>query len=133
MKSKSRLLNSLSAAMACGFSFVLSQANAQTFVWTNPDTDGDWPTSSNWDSPPAFGADVTLDFSTLDLLEENLMYMDDDVTVGTLLFGDTDPSHDWILVPGFAATLTLATTTGSPVIDVANRSATLEPVLAGSQ
>lgn len=131
MKSKARSL--FSAASVCCLSLAAPLAHAQTFVWTNPATGGDWPTAANWDAAPAFGADVTLDFSTLDLSEENLMYMDADATAGTLRFADTDSSHDWRLNPGFGTTLTLATTTGNPVIQVDNRTVTLEPVIAGSQ
>ena len=48
--------------------------------------------------------------------------LDGNRTVGTMLFGDTNPSNNWILNAGSPSNsvLTLAVSSGSPLIDVAN-------------
>ena len=120
----------LSVAAALAFTH---SAAAQTYTWTNL-AGGSWGTSGNWDATPTFGSDVILDFSTLDISANTTITLDGARTAGTLKFGDaTTASNDWIVNTGTSGTLTLATTTGSPAIQVVNRVATIGAVLAGTQ
>jgi fibronectin-binding autotransporter adhesin len=106
---------------------------AQTFTWTNL-AGGSWATAGNWNTTPTFGSDVVLDFSTLDITANATTTLDGARTAGTLKFGDaTTASNDWIVNTGTSGPLTLATTTGTPVIQVVNRTATINAVLAGTQ
>lgn len=107
---------------------------AQTSTWTNL-TGGSWGTDANWSSTPTFGTDAVLDFSTLNITAATTTTLDGNRTAGTLKFADaTTASHDWTVNTGTSGTLTLATTsTAVPEINVSNRIATLNAVLAGSQ
>jgi autotransporter-associated beta strand protein len=108
-------------------------ATAQTFTWTNL-AGGSWSTAGNWSATPTFGSDVILDFSTLNITANATTTLDGDRTAGTLKFGDAaTASNDWIVNSGTSGTLTLATTAGTPIIQVVNRTATINAVLAGTQ
>src|SRR2546429_8821974 len=68
-------------------------------------------------SPPRPSSDLIdkpADFSTLDLTADNTVHLDGARTVGTLKFGDTPPSHNWIIDNNnnAANVLTLAVTSG---------------------
>ena len=108
--------------------------SAQTFTWSNI-SGGSWGTDANWTSIPTFGTDVILDFSTLNIAAATATTLDGNRTAGTLKFADaTTASHDWTVNTGTSGTLTLATTSPAiPEINVSNRIATLNAVLAGSQ
>ena len=102
-------------------------------VWTTG-SGGSWPLASNWlHGAVGSGTDVTADFSTLDLSGGSAaVTLDGARTVGGLIFGDTSISHDWTLATGGAGPLTLDVTSGSPAINVANRTATISAVVTGS-
>ena len=74
------------------------------------------------------------DFSTLSITADDTVHMNGPETVGTLLFGDTTPSNNWILDNNNSGgnILTLAVTSGSPTITVNNDTATISAVVAGS-
>lgn len=91
---------------------------------------GDWDISDNWSSSIADGVDAVADFSTLNLAAAATVNINTPHTVGTLLFGDTSPSHNWNLTN---AKLTLASSVGMPIIAVANNTAVFNAGLAGSQ
>ncbi|OYV05012.1 MAG: hypothetical protein CFE26_13850, partial [Verrucomicrobiales bacterium VVV1] len=102
-------------------------------VWVNPNG-GSWPTVGNWSNSTAVsGASSIADFSVLDLTANAAVTLDGARTVGTLVFGDTSPSHNWTLSTGSAGPLTLNTTTGNPVVTVNNQTATLNLVVAGTK
>ena len=113
--------------------FAAKSAHAATFNWTNA-AGGSWATPGNWNSAPTFLADDILDFTTLNITANATTMLDGARTAGELRFADaTTASHDWIVNTGSEGPLTLATSTGTPVISVTNRTATINAVLAGTQ
>ena len=102
-------------------------------VWVNP-AGGSWPTVANWSNSTAVsGISSIADFSVLDLTANAAVTLDGARTVGTLVFGDTTPSHNWTLSTGTSGPLTLNTTTGNPVVTVNNQTATFNLVVAGTK
>lgn len=102
-------------------------------VWINS-AGGAWNTPANWlNGIVANGADNTAGFGTLDLTADATVTLDGARTIGQLVFGDTSPSHNWILNPGAGGALTLDTTTGTPSIAVNAQNATLGLILAGTK
>ena len=125
-------------ALATRPDFADSPETSATYtVWSTPTwltpADGSWLTGTNWSN--AFvpnGADIPVDFSTLDLTADATVSLGAaSITVGTMQFGDTTPSHNWII--GSDGTLTLATSTGTPTIEVVNRTATIHAPVGGTQ
>ena len=109
-------------------------ANAQTTAtWTNPNG-GSWDTAANWGGTvPTWGPDLTVDFSTLNITaNRNLNLTSTGKIVGKIIFGDTTPSHQWIIDSGNGP-LTLQTTTGQPEIQVVAWSSVITVGLGGSQ
>ena len=102
-------------------------------VWTNT-AGGSWPVGPNWlgGAAPA-GSDVIARFDTLDLTTDAAVTLDGARTIGGLKFNDTSASNNWTLGAGTGGALTLAVTSGSPLIHVANPTATIGAVLAGTQ
>ena len=99
--------------------------------WSNP-AGGSWPLATNWyGNAVANGAGVSADFSALDLTSDTTVTLDGSRTLGGLKFGDATPSHNWTLATGTGGTLTLQVTSGSPVINVVNQTATLGTALGG--
>ena len=102
-------------------------AAAVSGTWT-ADASGNWSDSNNW-----FGGNVadgdgnTADFSTINLTADRTITLDAPHTISILKFGDTAPDHNWTLAG--ANTLTLGT---APVINVANQTATISAVIAGT-
>ncbi len=124
-----------SPLLACALASAIA-SHALAATWTNATSAGAWSKPANWASGiiPS-GIDATADFSTLNLLADNTVHLDASFTVGTLLFGDTTPSNNWILDNNANATNTLSLTVsaGSPVVNVVNQSATIAAIIAGSQ
>ncbi|MDD4869525.1 MAG: DUF2341 domain-containing protein, partial [Kiritimatiellae bacterium] len=101
-------------------------------VWTYNGNDN-WTTASRWlNSRIAYGVDEVADFSQVDLSALRTVTLNGDRTIGTIIFGDFMwPDRDRILQrPG---TLTLAVTSGMPVINIVNRTMTNTAVIAGTQ
>jgi autotransporter-associated beta strand protein len=108
-------------------------------VWTGAAADTIWDTVGNWSSSlvPS-GANVTADFSTLDITSDQTVNLNSPRTIGNLVFGDTDTSTaaGWTLANhGIAGnTLTLAGT--APTITVnslgASKNVTISAVVAGT-
>jgi fibronectin-binding autotransporter adhesin len=125
----SRLLHT---SLAAGLLAVTTISYAVDGTWTNS-FGGSWPDPANWlGGNVATGADGIADFSTLDLLFEPTVSLDGARTIGRLRFGDTTPDANWLLSVGTGGPLTVAVTTGAPVVHVANQSATLDVVVAGT-
>jgi len=108
-------------------------------VWTGATADTFWNTAGNWNpNLVPSGANVTADFSTLDIAADQTVNLNSARTIGNLIFGDTDTSTaaGWTLanngVVGNA--LTLAGTT--PTINVAalgtNKKVTISANIAGT-
>lgn len=111
-------------------------AHAVNGTW-NVDANGTWSLSdtSSWlDGTVAEGADFTANFSTVDITAGRTITLSAPLTIGNLIFGDsTNASHDWTLSSSPTSNvLTLDTTTGAPTINVVNRTAQINSVLAGS-
>ncbi len=105
-------------------------AQATDGTWTSL-AGGAWSTTGNWaGSAVADGTNAVADFSTLNITADAVVNSDAPRTVGTLRFGDTTPSHNWELTN---STLTLATSSGVPTIDVSNGSVTIGAALQGTQ
>jgi fibronectin-binding autotransporter adhesin len=99
-------------------------------IWTNT-SGGTWSTAGNWSGGVvANGSDATADFSTLNITANPTVTLDTARTIGNLIFGDAvTASNDWT-VSG-ANTLTLASS-GTPTINVVNRTVTISSVVATS-
>ena len=97
---------------------------------------GTTDTGTNWQggSVPAWGADLTVDFSTRNITDHrNLQLTTTGKIVGKIIFGDTTPSHQWDIVSGNGP-LTLSTTVlARPVIDVVNSTSVITVGLGGTQ
>jgi autotransporter-associated beta strand protein len=99
-------------------------------TWVNT-AGGSWATAGNWSGNNiADGADSTADFSTLNITADSTVTLDGARTIGNLKFGDTTPSHKWILSTG--GPLTLDVTSGTSTIRVNNSTANITLVLAGN-
>ncbi|MEO5714374.1 MAG: autotransporter-associated beta strand repeat-containing protein, partial [Luteolibacter sp.] len=104
-----------------------------SFVWANT-AGGSWPVNGNWvGNAFANGTDVTARFDTLNVTADAAVTLDGARTLGGIRFADTTPSHNWTLNTGSGGPLTLAVTSGNPVISVSNQTTTLNTVLAGNQ
>ena len=102
-------------------------------VWTQS-AGGSWTNDANWqDYTIGTGTNNTADFSTLSLTADRTVTLDGARTIGNLLFNDqAGTKHAWTLNTGSGGPLTLAVTSGMPVISN-NVATTLGVALAGSQ
>ncbi len=116
-------------------------AGAQTATWINANAvstgnSGNWNIGANWQggSAPSWGADLTVDFSTLDLTANRSLNLGSTgKIVGKIIFGDTTPGNQWDIVAQNGP-LTLSTTLlARPVIDVVNSTSVITVQLAGTQ
>jgi len=105
-------------------------------TWINP-AGGLWSTAANWSNNiVGGGANITADFSKLDLTSDAVVTLDTPVVIGNLIFADTAPATagNWILTNSVAGnTLTLQGT--NPMVTVNGSSvvaATLYAVVAGT-
>ncbi|HEX7261409.1 MAG TPA: autotransporter-associated beta strand repeat-containing protein, partial [Luteolibacter sp.] len=106
---------------------------AVTPFWSNP-AGGSWPVATNWlNNGVAHGSAQIADFSTLDLPADAMVTLDGDRSIGGLKFGDTQPSHDWRIDAESGGVLTLAPPSGTPEINVINRTTTINAEMAGNQ
>ena len=99
---------------------------------------GSWNTPGNWvGSTTANGTDATADFSTKDITAAAAVSLDGNWSIGTLKTGDagSSPNQDWTFNAGTPSTskLTLTVSSGAPVINVVNRTATISTVIDGTQ
>jgi autotransporter-associated beta strand protein len=93
---------------------------------------GVWGVPQNWNANTvATGSDQTADFSTMALTADTTVLLDDNYTIGKLMFGDTGGVHNWVVGPA-GMMLTLTTSSNNPVISVNNRVVDLLVTLAGN-
>ncbi len=93
-------------------------------TWIDTTSGGNWFDKSNWSGGTIpNGTDAIADFSTLDIMTDNIVTQPVG-TVGTLIFGDATPSNNWTITG--TSRLTLATSTGIPTIQVTNQTATID-------
>lgn len=113
---------------------LLAQTNG---TWTNATSNSAWSTTTSWSGAlVADGVDAIADFSTLDIAANRTVNLGASRSIGTLIFGDaTTASNNWALANGTGGpwTLTLATSSGAPVIQVVNQTATITALLGGTQ
>ena len=105
-------------------------------TWINTASGGLWSNSANWSGGIiASGTDAVADFSALDLNADNTVHLDGARLIGTLSFGDTSPSNNWLIDNnGVAANdIGLSVSSGTPTINVIDQTATIGVVLFGSQ
>jgi hypothetical protein len=76
-----------------------SRASAGTNgTWIDTTTGGLWSNPANWSGGTiADGQNAIADLSTLNITADNTVHLDTLRTVGTLKFGDTSPSNNWLL------------------------------------
>jgi fibronectin-binding autotransporter adhesin len=113
-----------------------SPSKAANGTWTSSTSGGSWSNPANWSGGTiADGTGSIADFSTLNITADETVHLDSARTVGTLKFGDTVASNNWVLDNNGdpADVLTLATSSGTPTIQVTNQSATISAILAGNQ
>ncbi|MBL9134089.1 MAG: autotransporter-associated beta strand repeat-containing protein, partial [Verrucomicrobiaceae bacterium] len=121
-----------------GGSYSINAASIEVLAETQPlstwtQTAGgaqSWNTAANWiaNTVPTPLAGDTVDFSTVDIAANTTLTLGADRTGGLWKFGDTTGTETWTVNAG--NTLTLAGTT--PTIDVAQNTATLNCVVAGT-
>jgi len=106
-------------------------------TWSNAASNSAWSTTTNWSGGiVANGIDAIADFSTLDIAANRTVNLGANRTIGSLTFGDaTTPSNTWALANGAGGpwTLTLATSSSAPVIQVVNQTATISAIIGGTQ
>jgi autotransporter-associated beta strand protein len=124
------------------YAAMAGQANSQvisgTYVTVSARTwitagGGSWSVGTNWQNggiPDGIGSFA--DFSKVNVAADATATLDGSRTLGTLWFGDSVPSHNWFLNSGTGGTITLSKVSGSPVIGVANQTATINAVLSGT-
>ena len=91
-----------------------------SFTWTNT-LGGSWSTASNWaNGGIAKGSGLGADFSALDLTANTTVHLDSAITIGRLIFGDTDITTPggWILDNNGNAANTLTLAGGTPTITI---------------
>jgi autotransporter-associated beta strand protein len=107
-----------------------SHARAVDGTW-NTNASGNWSLAANWASGTiADGTDGTANF-VFNITATRTVTLDSARTIGNLVFTDaTTSSNDWAL--SGANILTLDTTSGTPTINVTNRTATVSVILGGN-
>ena len=107
----------------------LAQTNG---VWSAT-TGGAWGTSSNWASTIASGVSGSANFTSA-ITGIQIVTLDGDRTIGAIRLGSGGGANIFSLQMGTSGTLTLATNSGSPTLDVqTSRSGIIGASLAGSQ
>jgi autotransporter-associated beta strand protein len=131
---KKALFGGLGIFVAAFSTPLLAQTNG---TWINATSNSAWSTTSNWSGGlVADGVDAIADFSTLDIAANRTVNLGASRSIGTLIFGDaTTASNNWALANGTGGpwTLTLATSSGAPVIQVVNQTTTITALLGGTQ
>jgi autotransporter-associated beta strand protein len=126
-------------AFAAGGGFTDSSVASATYstvarpTWTNNTASASWPAAGNWQAGiVAGGTDATADFSTLTMTVNQTVTLDGARTIGNLWFDDQNSTkHAWTLNTGSGDPLTLAVSSGSPVISN-NVATTIGAVIAGT-
>jgi autotransporter-associated beta strand protein len=103
-----------------------------TPAW-NVDEDGAWSQASNWKHHVVpNGAGVTADFNAFPQTADANVTLDSSRTVGGLVFGNSN-GFDWTLSATPGSTLTFATPSDTPRIEVVNQTASVAVPIGGTQ
>jgi autotransporter-associated beta strand protein len=112
---------------------------ADTFIWTQLISGGNWTTPGNWSGGvAASGAGNTANFGTLNITADNTVHLNVPTTIGNLVFGDTAISSaaGWTLDNNAseANILTLAGTTPTITVNAlgTGKAATISAVINGA-
>ena len=131
-----RLARSFLPSLLALSAFPASHAPGASGTWTNL-SGGLWSATANWASATvANGTDATADFATLNITSNLIVHLDSSRSIGTLLFADkTLNDHTWTLDnnSNTANILLLDTSSGTPVVNVANSSLAANLTLSGSK
>ncbi len=117
------------------FAWAARPALATNGTWIDATSGGLWSGPGHWSGGTiADGQDAIADFSTLDITTDNTVHLNSARTIGQLLFGDTNPTNNWILDDNGNAsnTLTFSVSSGNPQIVVNNQTATLNLGIIGT-
>jgi autotransporter-associated beta strand protein len=110
----------------------ITVAAASTARWTN-DASSVWSAATNWlNGNVANGTDSTADFSSIHITADRTVTLDASRSIGNLIFGNTSGAQNWSLNASGGSVLTLAVSSGAPVITVTNNSASIGLSLAGT-
>jgi fibronectin-binding autotransporter adhesin len=124
---------SLASLLVAIIALPAAVAAAGDGTWTG--ASGDWSNPLIWTGGlVADGVDATASL-TADITADRTVFVDAAVTVGTVVFEDLDASTPFGLTLGgtTAGSLTLATISATPVIDVRSPQLTVSAVVGGSQ
>jgi autotransporter-associated beta strand protein len=127
----SKWLGGLLAAALCASAPATRAANG---TWTN-DASSIWSDGTNWlDGSVASGVDAVADFSTITITTNRFVTLNVPETVGSAIFGNagTLANTNWFLNSSGGSVLTLATSAGSPTVNVTNIAVVSAP-LGGTQ
>ena len=118
---------------ACAFIAITLQASATDGTWSSM-AGGSWASGGSWTGHTiATDTGATANFNTLSLSTDPIVTLDGGWTIGNLIFGDQGTAnHKWTLDTGSGGPLTLAVTSGSPLIST-KVATTIGAVLAGTQ
>ena len=85
--------------------------------WTT-NGNANWNDDANWDNPDTFpnGIDAVADFSTINIGNHRNINVETDITVGSLLLGDTSGNHTYRFNDGTAGTLTFEVSSGNATL-----------------
>ncbi len=121
------------AACCLAVGLITDKASAST--WTDATSGGLWTTSGNWSGGVPNSTGAIADFSTLNITADNVVHLNGSETVGSLLFGDTTASNNWVLDNNGNAgnVLTLGVSSGAPTITVNNQQVTITAAIGGTQ
>ena len=130
---KQETLRSLKLAAALASTALVWNAFATDGKW-NADASDNWGTASRWtNSQIADGVGANADIS-YNITAARTLTLNSARTVGKIRFEDaTTSSHDWTFSASGSTMLTLAVNSGSPVIEVANRTVNWNTVITGTQ
>src|ERR1043165_2725731 len=99
---QARLARRFSCLIVVAAAVAQGGAGAATGTWIDTVSGGLWSATANW-SPGgasgviANGTDALADFSTLNITVDNTVHLDSSRTIGSLKFGDTTATNNWIL------------------------------------
>jgi len=121
-------------------SFTLTATILSSGIWTNTVALATWGTAANWtNNIIATNVDNTADFSQVDITSDVTVNLTTPMTIGNLIFGNTDasPAANWVVTNNSvtANILTLADSATTPTITVTNLgtgNTVIYPAIAGT-